>query len=115
MRRLSDTLLGMLCLLCVSTSLGLSARLFAEEPLSLFAAYHGTVPQDVQVVSAEEAHRLYDNGGTVFVDAREWERYAFAHIPGAIHLPVDDFTEYQNELIYLRTSHKVVVLSLIHI
>ena len=61
------------------------------------------------MVTPKEALELFDNGGTVFVDAREQERYSYAHIPGAISLPVDDFEQYQNELVYLRTSHKVVL------
>ena len=43
------------------------------------------------------------------MDAREMERYEHAHIPGALNMPVDDFEEYKQELIFLRTSHLVVV------
>jgi rhodanese-related sulfurtransferase len=109
LRSPGDTLLGMVTLLCLSLSLGLVGRFFVPEPPPLFTPYHGTIPENVKVASPEEAYKLYEDGGSAFVDAREWERYAYAHIPGALHLPVDDFEQYTNELVYLRTSHMVVV------
>ncbi|MFA5507435.1 MAG: rhodanese-like domain-containing protein [Vulcanimicrobiota bacterium] len=104
-----DTLLGMVTLFCLSLSLGLFTRLFLPEAPPLFTAYHGSVSEEVQIVDPTGAHRIFEEGGAVFVDARELERYEYEHIPGAINLPVDDFEEHKSELIYLRTAHQVVV------
>ncbi|MCA9781362.1 MAG: rhodanese-like domain-containing protein [Candidatus Eremiobacteraeota bacterium] len=109
MRSGRDTLLSMVALLCLSLSLGLFTRIFLPEAPPLFAAYHGVIPDEVEVVTPERAFELYQEGGAAFVDAREMERYAYAHIPGALNLPVDDYDQYQQELILLRTSHLVVV------
>lgn len=106
---MKDTLLGMATLFFLSLSLGLFSRLFLPEPPPLFTRYHGSIPANVGIVTPEQAHQLFEKGGTVFVDAREWERYSYNHIPGALHLPVDDFAQYQNELVFLRVSHQVVV------
>ena len=109
MRGWRDTLLSMTALLCLSVSLALFSRLFLPGAPPLLSAYIGVVPEEVQLVSPERAFELYQEGGAAFVDARELERYEYGHIPGALSLPVDDFEEYTQELIFLRTSHLVVV------
>jgi len=109
MRSWQDTLLSMAALLSLAVSLALFSRIFLPEAPALLAPYYGVVPEEVQLVSPERAFELYEEGGAAFVDARELERYEYAHIPGALSMPVDDFEDYKQELIFLRTSHLVVV------
>jgi len=44
--------------------------------------------QQVPRTDLEEAKRRFDAGTTIFVDVRPPEEYAYAHIPGAISIPV---------------------------
>ena len=101
--------MSMAALLCLSVSLALFSRFFLPDAPALFKPYYGVVPEEVQLVSPERAFEMYEEGGATFVDARELERYEYAHIPGALNMPVDDFGQYGQELIFLRTSHLVVV------
>ncbi len=40
-----------------------------------------------------DARKIFDNGDTLFVDARSRDDYESGHIPGAISLPVGQFNE----------------------
>jgi rhodanese-related sulfurtransferase len=98
----------MAVILCLSISLGLLGRIFALEPLPIFQPFYGAVPEGVEIISADQAQGFYQEGGSLFVDAREWERYNTAHIPGAINIPADQFTQ-RDVTSSLRTARFVIV------
>jgi len=49
--------------------------------------------QGVLTLSLEQAYRLFQQGQTLFIDARPGEEYAELHIPGAINLPPESLGE----------------------
>lgn len=44
----------------------------------------------VKIVSLQEAYDLWQEGRTLFVDARPWEEYADLHIKGALSVPLEN-------------------------
>lgn len=42
------------------------------------------------VLSVEEARVYFEDGETVFVDARDYEDFEAGHVRGAVHLPASD-------------------------
>lgn len=44
----------------------------------------------VKVVNLQEAYALWQEGQTLFVDARPWEEYAELHIKGALNVPLEN-------------------------
>lgn len=49
-------------------------------------------------VSLETAHRLYNEGIAIFIDARSPDAYAEGRIPGAINIPYDQLPKYLDAL-----------------
>ncbi|GAB4316256.1 MAG: hypothetical protein Kow0059_08720 [Candidatus Sumerlaeia bacterium] len=44
-------------------------------------------PSEFPLIGIEEAYRLFQEGGAIFLDARHDPEYRRGHIPGAFHLP----------------------------
>ncbi len=59
-------------------------------------AYLG--PEDTDAVDTVELLRRLDNGDVVMIDVRPAPEYAAGHLPGAIHMPVEELTERLEEL-----------------
>jgi rhodanese-related sulfurtransferase len=49
-------------------------------------------------VSLERARQLYDEGVSIFIDARSPESFAEGHIPGAVNIPYDQLPKYLDTL-----------------
>ena len=45
----------------------------------------------IALLRGEQAEELWRERSTVFVDVRSAEDYAYGHIPGAVHLPEEEF------------------------
>jgi rhodanese-related sulfurtransferase len=65
--------------------------------------------QEITVVSVGEAWKLYQQGKAVFLDAREAEVYRSAHLPGAIHVPVESARTKEAELRSFAESKKMLI------
>lgn len=59
-------------------------------------AYLG--PEDTAAVGTEELLRRLDSGDTVILDVRPEPEYAAGHLPGAVHVPIEDLTARLTEL-----------------
>lgn len=60
------------------------------------AAYLG--PDDTEAVTTETLLRLIKGGEVVVLDVRPAPEYAGGHLPGAIHIPVDELADRAREL-----------------
>ena len=61
----------------------------AEEIVAMQAAEGLPYPEVIRV-SAAEAKALFDADAAIFVDVRDPESYAAAHVPGAVALPLNE-------------------------
>lgn len=59
-------------------------------------AYLG--PEDTDAVDTHELLRRLDNGAAVILDVRPAPEYAGGHLPGAIHIPLEELTDRLAEL-----------------
>lgn len=59
-------------------------------------AYLG--PEDVEAVDSEELLRRLGSGDTVVLDVRPDPEYAGGHLPGAVHIPLDQLVDRLAEL-----------------
>ena len=59
-------------------------------------AYLG--PEDTDAVDTDELLRRLDNGHAVILDVRPEPEYAGGHLPGAIHIPLEELTDRLAEL-----------------
>jgi rhodanese-related sulfurtransferase len=59
-------------------------------------AYLG--PDDTDAVDSDELLRRVEQGDVVVVDVRPAPEYAAAHLPGALHIPLEDLAERLAEL-----------------
>ena len=59
-------------------------------------AYLG--PEDTDAVDTDELLRRLDNGDVVILDVRPGPEYAGGHLPGAIHIPLEELTDRLAEL-----------------
>lgn len=53
---------------------------------------------EIERVSLEESAKAYEAKTAVFVDVRDADDYADAHVPGALSIPLQELNERQNEL-----------------
>ena len=61
----------------------------AEEIVAMQAAEGLPYPEVIRVTAAE-AKALFDADAAIFVDVRDPESYAAAHVPGAVALPLNE-------------------------
>ena len=59
-------------------------------------AYLG--PEDTDAVDTDELLRRVDNGNVVILDVRPGPEYTGGHLPGAIHIPLEELTDRLAEL-----------------
>ncbi|MFZ2177105.1 MAG: metalloregulator ArsR/SmtB family transcription factor [Rhodococcus sp. (in: high G+C Gram-positive bacteria)] len=59
-------------------------------------AYLG--PEDTAAVGTEELLRRLDSGDAFILDVRPEPEYAAGHLPGAVHVPIEDLTARLTEL-----------------
>lgn len=59
-------------------------------------AYLG--PEDTAAVDTDELLRRLDSGDAVILDVRPEPEYAGGHLPGAIHIPLEELTDRLSEL-----------------
>lgn len=86
---MKDALLGALALVLLGTSLGLAQMQLFGPRVALLQPYRPPLSERVGVVDVPTAYRLFQQGSAVFVDAREAERYAAGHVPGAVNVMPD--------------------------
>ena len=49
-------------------------------------------------ISCEEAYKFYGDEDSHFIDVRNDDEYASGHIPGSIHIPVEQFLQSMDKL-----------------
>ncbi|MCV7354617.1 ArsR/SmtB family transcription factor [Mycolicibacterium fluoranthenivorans] len=59
-------------------------------------AYLG--PEDTTAINTDELLRRLDGGDTVILDVRPDPEYTAGHLPGAVHIPLDELTQRLSEL-----------------
>jgi rhodanese-related sulfurtransferase/biotin operon repressor len=59
-------------------------------------AYLG--PEDTTAIDTEELLRRLDGGDAVILDVRPDPEYAAGHLPGAVHIPLEELTQRLSEL-----------------
>jgi len=59
-------------------------------------AYLG--PEDTTAIDTDELLRRLDGGDTIILDVRPDPEYAAGHLPGAVHIPLDELTQRLSEL-----------------
>jgi len=52
----------------------------------------------VKRITLAEAKRFFDETTAIFVDSRSDEEYADGHIPGAVHMPWEEFDTFSGDL-----------------
>jgi 3-mercaptopyruvate sulfurtransferase SseA len=57
-----------------------------------------TSPPGVERISLADAKAAFDAESAVFLDVRDAQSYAEAHIPGALNIPVNDLPQRLDEL-----------------
>lgn len=87
------SVLGLIALLAVAFGL---YRAFNNAPESIEEIVARQVEEglpypEVLRVSAADAKASFDTEGAIFVDVRDPESYAAAHVPGAVLLPLTEF------------------------
>ena len=99
------TVKAVLLLLAVSIISAFTANYFSPVGIALVGqwdtsqgvvsakAKNDVVFNNLEIDDLTEAKKLYDNGKTIFVDARSREDYEEGHIKGAVSLPVGLFDE----------------------
>jgi adenylyltransferase/sulfurtransferase len=58
----------------------------------------GVDPSQIEAISAKTAAPLLNDGKTKFLDVRSPEEWQITHLPGALHIPLDDLLGRANEL-----------------
>jgi rhodanese-related sulfurtransferase len=66
--------------------------------------------QGVKTVSLEQAYARYQEGETIFVDAREPDEYADLHIPKAINLPPEQVDSQGERLLAAVAKDRQIVV-----
>ncbi len=101
-----------ICILAVSLILaGYSAYSLAgrERTLPSTDAASSTVA-GIPLLRLGQAETLWQEPSTLFVDVRSWQDYEFGHIPGAVHLPEEEFeTRFPKLESRLRQAQTIVV------
>jgi rhodanese-related sulfurtransferase len=54
--------------------------------------------QDVPRISIQDAKITFDSGEALFLDVRDLESYNYAHIPGALHIPIAELESRLGEI-----------------
>ena len=102
---MNNTIKNAIWLLMLAVILGLATNTFSPAGIPLFGQWDESegmlranpvnVPSTlvVEMDNIEDAKKIYDQGGAVFIDARSGDDYQEAHIDGAISLPAWEFDE----------------------
>ncbi|MEW5924375.1 MAG: rhodanese-like domain-containing protein [Candidatus Zixiibacteriota bacterium] len=64
---------------------------------------------DPPFVSLDEAAARYQSPGTLFIDARDTEDYAVAHIRNAINIPYDYIDDFRDQLMSIPLKQELVI------
>lgn len=84
---------------------GLGVNAFRHDGLPLLK----TCRKEIAVFSVSEAWRLFQQGKAVYLDARELDIYQSAHLPGALHVPLESAKARERELKKLAGSGKLLI------
>jgi len=99
----SNTYIGVPLLLVVAILLALLTNTFSPAKIPLFGQWDdskGVVradPQDemyrvgFEIDNVEKAKEIYDEGNTIFIDARDSDAFEEGHIKGAVLFPIGEF------------------------
>ena len=99
------TVKEIIILVGVSVTLALAVNYFSPKGISLVGQWDtakgvirasATIDGDYRISEIDwipDARKIFDDGDTLFVDARSRDDYESGHIPGAISLPVGQFNK----------------------
>ncbi len=74
-----------------SAIIGLIFNWTSFNSLPLIAAKYIPLKDDPRIIALEDARKLFDEAGSVFIDARKQHDYANSHIPGALNFYAEEF------------------------
>jgi rhodanese-related sulfurtransferase len=85
----------MLAMVAVGLLLGLGANFLSKGPLPLLRPLPkpSSAAPDFNEVDADFVRQAHDAPGTLLLDARAAAAYVLGHVPGALSLPLGEFTE----------------------
>jgi len=64
---------------------------------------------DPPFISLDEAAARYQSPGTLFIDARDPEDYAVAHVRNAVNIPYDYLDDYHEQLMMIPVDREIVI------
>ena len=82
-----------------STIIALIFNWTSFNSLPLIAAKYIPLKDDPRIIALEDARKLFDEAGSVFIDARKQHDYANSHIPGALNFYSEEFGIEEEKLI----------------
>ena len=97
-----------LAILFGSAALGLAFNAVSPRRIS-YITPPKPVLQPKDTVSLDEAHRLWGEGATFFLDARSPADYAAGHIANALSLPAENFDEHYPQIAPMLTTDTAIV------
>jgi rhodanese-related sulfurtransferase len=89
-KRLFQVLFGCLFIGLLSVAMGLGLNFLRASPLPLVPPYLWHSSEEK--IDSDQAQKLAREGNILFLDSRNHLQYKKAHLPGALNLPVKDFS-----------------------
>ena len=91
MSRVKILFLQSTAIVIYSAIIGLIFNWTSFNSLPLIAAKYIPLKDDPRIIALEDAKKLFDEAGSVFIDARKQHDYANSHIPGALNFYAEEF------------------------
>lgn len=92
----------------VGATLGLVANAVSSRRIPLLTTPKVEVPEQ-DFIPLTQAHDLWAKGAVFFLDARALEDYAAGHIPNALNLPAEAFSEHLGQVAPFLGTDSVIV------
>lgn len=109
-RRFAATLIEVAILGGASLAAGFAANRFRTDPLpTALPASYFQVESGARPILLSAARRLYDEGSSLFIDARDPAEYEAGQVDGALNVPLDQWEEVYGELHSWVEGQRVVV------
>jgi rhodanese-related sulfurtransferase len=95
-------------MLVLGIALAFGTHALRHDGLTLSSSRH-VEKQGIRLFSVSDAWKLYRQGKAIFLDARDVSAYGSAHLPGAIHVPLESAKDKAAQLKELAGRDKVLI------